>query len=229
MEEAFLRAIADAPEDCTARLVFADWLAERGGLGDSAWAEFIRLTVGQRERTFWPPGSESEEATPRSETDRATELCRENWQDWTVILLRRLADSPLRRWLGTGDCRWGYRRGLVAVFEGTQQVLLDAWDDLFRLGPVEEVQVHNLWYLGMVLSLYQFLDRPSMRVLRLRASELRDDCVDQLQRVSDWLRGLDRVELVAQNPNQSTARRLVAWLVADPSLRHVHWRGQAIQ
>jgi hypothetical protein len=55
------------------------------------------------------------------------------------LLRLRLAGSPLGRWIDTRACRWGYGRGFVTVFEGTQQVLLDAWDDLFRLGPVEMV------------------------------------------------------------------------------------------
>ena len=37
--EAFLNAIFDAPEDDLPRLVFADWLDERG---ESDWAELIR-------------------------------------------------------------------------------------------------------------------------------------------------------------------------------------------
>lgn len=34
--DAFLRAIADNPDDLTARLVFADWLEERGAAGEAA-------------------------------------------------------------------------------------------------------------------------------------------------------------------------------------------------
>jgi uncharacterized protein (TIGR02996 family) len=43
-EEAFLRAIEENPDDDTTRLVFADWLEERGD-----WrAEFVRLDVRLR-------------------------------------------------------------------------------------------------------------------------------------------------------------------------------------
>jgi hypothetical protein len=156
-------------------------------------------------------------------------LCHDHWPDWTELLRQRLAGSPLERWLGTDDCRWGYRRGFVAVFEGTQQVLLDAWDDLFRLGPIEEVQVNNLWHLGTVLSLRLFLDQPCLRVLRLYASELRDDDVDQLNKVSDWLIRLDRVELSAIQPNAAAAHRLVTWLASDESLRDVRWQSRSGQ
>jgi hypothetical protein len=46
-------------------------------------------------------------------------------------------------------------------------------------------------------------------------SELQEDCVDQLPKVSDWLRRLERVELTAQNPKRSAAHRLIEWLNAD--------------
>ncbi len=219
-EEGFIQAILAAPRDDELRLIFADWLEDRNAPGDAARAEFIRLTVREPQKTFWGSSDAAEHSNP----DRAATLCRENWQNWMETLRLRVADSPLRRWLGARDCRWGYRRGFVAVFEGTQQVVLDAWDDLFRLGPIEEVQVNSLWHFGTVLSLRLFLDRPSMRVLRLRAEELRDDCVDQLRRVSDWLRRLERVELIAENYRGSTAAQLVAWLAADPSLRRIDWQ-----
>ncbi len=215
-EDAFLAAILAEPRDDTPRLVFADWLEERGGPGDAARAEFIRLSVAAPETTFWPPA-------PRSR-GRASRLCREHWAEWTSLLCQRLGSSPLRRWLDTADCRWAYRRGFVAVFEGTQQVLLDAWGDLFRLGPIEEVQVNNLWHFGTVLSLRQFLDHPALRVLRLHASVLREDDVDRLIGVSDWLKRLDQVELVVRGPNQAVAGRLAEWLASDESLRHVRWR-----
>jgi uncharacterized protein (TIGR02996 family) len=56
-EDAFLRAICENPDDDTPRLVFADWLDERGGAANAAWAELIRVQVplarglgGERER-----------------------------------------------------------------------------------------------------------------------------------------------------------------------------------
>jgi uncharacterized protein (TIGR02996 family) len=42
-EQAFLADICANPDDDTPRLVFADWLTERDGLGDSMRAEFIRV------------------------------------------------------------------------------------------------------------------------------------------------------------------------------------------
>jgi uncharacterized protein (TIGR02996 family) len=42
-EQAFLADICANPDDDTPRLVFADWLTERDGPGDSERAEFIRV------------------------------------------------------------------------------------------------------------------------------------------------------------------------------------------
>src|SRR5690349_17980473 len=41
-EDAFLQAIIDSPDDDAPRLLFADWLEERG---DVARAEFIRVQI----------------------------------------------------------------------------------------------------------------------------------------------------------------------------------------
>lgn len=225
-EEDFSRAILATPRDDALRLVFADWLDERGGRGDAERAEFIRLGVARPElKHFEPERVPDPEASDPVEA-RMAALCYDNWQLWADQFRERLADSPLCRWLGTSSCLWGYRRGLVAVFEGTQQVVLDAWHDLFRLGPVEEVQVNNLWHLGTISSLRLFLDRPSVRVLRLQAAELREDCVAQLQAVSGWFHRLEGVELVVQNPNYQAAEQLTTWLANASALKHVRWRNR---
>ena len=54
-EDAFLKSICDAPDDDTPRLVFADWLQERGNPFDTAWASLIRVQVGLASA---PPGEE---------------------------------------------------------------------------------------------------------------------------------------------------------------------------
>ncbi len=45
-ESAFLRTIAERPDDDAARLIYADWLEQRGG----PRCEFLRLTVEVRQR-----------------------------------------------------------------------------------------------------------------------------------------------------------------------------------
>ncbi|WP_439631026.1 TIGR02996 domain-containing protein [Gemmata sp.] len=43
--DAFVRAILSDPADVTARLAFADWLQEQGGVPNLAWAYYVRLHV----------------------------------------------------------------------------------------------------------------------------------------------------------------------------------------
>ncbi len=212
MEPDFLAAIHAEPHSDTPRLVFADWLDERAQPGDAERAEFIRLSVQEPQRTFW------EDTGP---TDRASELAAACWDDWTEAHRTRLAGSPFQRWLGTAACSWGYRRGFVAVFGGTQQVVFDAWGDLFTLGPVESVSVSPVRRLADVSSLRLFLDRPCVRSLSLVADDLRDDCLDHLRRAADWLRALDRVDLSSVDGDYAAADRLRAWLDRDPTLAHV--------
>ena len=45
MEDAFLADIIEHPEDDTPRLVFADWLEDRGDAPGRDLAEFIRLQI----------------------------------------------------------------------------------------------------------------------------------------------------------------------------------------
>lgn len=42
-EQAFLQAIRESPDDHALRLIFADWLEDRGDTASRARAEFIRV------------------------------------------------------------------------------------------------------------------------------------------------------------------------------------------
>jgi uncharacterized protein (TIGR02996 family) len=66
MEHAFLQAILENPDDDAPRLIFADWLEERG---NSDRAEFIRLQCG------------------RSRTQREKELLDWHWERWSQPIL----------------------------------------------------------------------------------------------------------------------------------------------
>lgn len=223
-EAAFVAAACDRAEDDTLRLVYADWLDERGAPGDAALAEFVRLSVAAPACSYWQNGSTPVPMWgPPAEDPRARELCSANWGLWTEALRTRLGTSPLAKWLGKDDCGWAYRRGLIASFRGTQQVLLDAWTDLFVLGPIETVKVTNLWHLGTVLSLRQILDRPSVRSLVLESQDLRADCVERLQGAWPWFQRLKSVQLWVRNPNYEAEGELRAWLAANPALRHVRY------
>ncbi|HEY1188980.1 MAG TPA: TIGR02996 domain-containing protein [Gemmata sp.] len=218
-EEQFIAALHPAPREDTLRLVYADWLDERAGPGDPARAEFIRFGVAHPGCLSWA----KDEPEVRAVRDQGAVLCAAYWRRWRDDALASLGASPLAKWSVTPHCSWAYRRGLLSLFQGTRQVLLDAWHDLFQLGPIEEVHVGSLWQFGTISSLRIFLDRPSVRVLSLTASEVRPGCVEQLCRAADWFRRLDRVWLNAGRVLGDTAvvPDLRGWLASDPSLSHV--------
>ena len=91
MDESFLAAIRAAPDDDLARLVYADYLEERG---DAARAEFIRVQVEL---------ATLDEVDPRLAAleDRAHELLAGHEADW----LRSAEQSSLTE--------WEFRRGFV--------------------------------------------------------------------------------------------------------------------
>src|SRR4051812_11131858 len=103
--DAFLRAILDAPDDDTPRLVYADWLEERG----EALGPFIRVQLQLPAMSDDDPRRwllEAEEA--RLETELRQALAGKPRPPWA-------ADMPgwaLRDW-------WGFRRGLIGWLSTT--------------------------------------------------------------------------------------------------------------
>lgn len=220
-EDAFLDAILNEPFDDSHRLIYADWLEENGGVAEAARAEFIRLSMSMPDFTFFRPRQPADVPTWDSDLTRALLLCLDHWHEWTQTYWERLEGSPFQRWLGTSECDWGYRRGFVADFRGTQQVVLDARTDLFRLGPLENVRIDNLWHLGTTRALSQFLNQPCLRSLELHANELRVDDVETLKKLPDWLHSFERLALHVRTPDQVAARQLAGWLASSESLQHV--------
>src|SRR5262245_46230214 len=81
----FLQTITESPAEDGPRLVYADWLEERG---EADRAEFIRLQCGP--------------ASPAAH-DRAAALLAHSWPEWLAPLSAALDDfSPLDR------SQWGY-------------------------------------------------------------------------------------------------------------------------
>jgi uncharacterized protein (TIGR02996 family) len=117
-EAALLRGVLLEPEADLPRLVYADWLEERGGEGDADRAEYIRLGVGtaRREpdpRTGWEIHVALQQARHREAELLA--LHRERWQaPWKSAAARKAcAECPAERCgcLPTPDLIW--RRGFV--------------------------------------------------------------------------------------------------------------------
>src|SRR5688572_26224460 len=101
-ENTFNVAIMAAPRDDTVRLVYADWLDERGKSGDAERAAFIRHSVSRPDVTFWLSNLLSN-LEPHDHLKRAHELWRTHGNAWRATLYQRLDGSPLRRWLDSDD------------------------------------------------------------------------------------------------------------------------------
>ncbi|HTK75917.1 MAG TPA: TIGR02996 domain-containing protein [Gemmataceae bacterium] len=132
--DAFLANIIADPDADAPRLVYADWLDDRG---DGDRAEFIRVQCGlakvdENNRDIHPLAS------------RERELLEKHQQEW-LRPLRDLAYPEGRGWLG----RWRTKVVFAAVFRRgfPESVVLPCGrflqrgEDLFRAAPIQEVQV----------------------------------------------------------------------------------------
>jgi uncharacterized protein (TIGR02996 family) len=111
-DDAFLRAIGAAPADDAPRLVYADWLDDRG---DAARAEFIRV--------------QCELARPGGDRARRTELRLRERELW----MAQGSAFP--------GCRPEFRRGFAECIAGAADRLERLPSDLFAAGIVQEVRV----------------------------------------------------------------------------------------
>ena len=115
-EQSFLAVIVANPDDDTPRLVFADWLDERGTDDDRARAALIRA---QCRLEYLPPGRER-----RKLEGEAKAILRANAKRWTAEL--RAAGL---------DGEWQFRRGFLHSVELLASVFVERGEELFRLAP----------------------------------------------------------------------------------------------
>lgn len=98
----FFRAIKETPDDDTPRLIFADWLQERGDAASAARGEFLRLNVLRHRLT---PNDPHHDALKRREAQIVTQ---HQWE-W----LGPLADAA----------RWSYQRGMIQLTARAAKIL----------------------------------------------------------------------------------------------------------
>jgi uncharacterized protein (TIGR02996 family) len=115
--EGLLHAVAEAPEDDAPRLVYADWLEERG----DPRHEFIRVQLEL---------SRLEEGNHRrwELLARERQLLRAHGKQWA---------GPLRRFVK----KWHFGRGFVEGVTLRAAEFLAHGDDLSRLAPIREVRL----------------------------------------------------------------------------------------
>lgn len=106
----FFHAIKDNPDDDTPRLIFADWLQERGNAADAARGEFLRLSVLRHRMS---PDDPDYDLLKRREGELFTE------HRWT--------------WLGPlvdAARKWTFERGMMQITVQAEKLMtpaLSAW------------------------------------------------------------------------------------------------------
>src|SRR5262245_36293651 len=116
LEEAFLEDIRTHPEDDAPRLVFADWLDERG---DADRAELIRVQC----------------ELARSGVDQRRRAELEQRQQQLLAAGEREWAGPLAAW----GCIWEFRRGFIEHVRIDTSVFLSHAAVLFAAAPVRSV------------------------------------------------------------------------------------------
>jgi uncharacterized protein (TIGR02996 family) len=116
-EQAFLTAIFAEPDDDTPRLVFADWLDERGQGDDAARAALIRA---QCQAEVLPPKSKERAKLER----QARAILKEHGDRWA----KELRDSRLVR-------DWQFRRGFLDGVTMSASVFARSAEKLFEIAP----------------------------------------------------------------------------------------------
>ena len=239
-DEAFLRAIREAPADDAPRLIYADWLEEHGRTDR---AELIRL---QCRIARLPRADEGRGVL----ADRVKELLRRNWEEW-VGPLREIV-GPRRDRHGEGwlceeyhpDGLHRFHRGFVDRLTLEAERFLSFGEKLASLVPLKDL---NLWGAGRCaraladfphlanlesLSFMDYWDAPlnasdaqalassphlgGLSKLRLPWNSLGDEGVKALVQ-APWLASLTELEL-AEN---GLSDRAAAFLTACPHLLHL--------
>lgn len=124
--EALLAAIVREPEDDLPRLIYADWLEERG---EAAYAAFIRVQL----RLVRGSGSLAER---RSWERQQRELLLRHEEEW-VQPLREVLNLPAGVWGG-----WVFRRGFAEYFHLPAAVLQRYGSALAARTPLRSLYVH---------------------------------------------------------------------------------------
>jgi uncharacterized protein (TIGR02996 family) len=195
----FLRAMQDDDDD-TSRLIFADWLQERGDAVSAARAELIRV---QCELARWVPDLER-----RTELQqREQELIAEHGLDW----LGPLEDYCLS---------WRFERGLAWIQMEASRFVGRSFaaraPELLRQAYVGAVRLEGAAHAQRTLPTAAHLEEVSE--LDLSYNGLSDEFVDELVKSSH----LDQLRTLNLSNNALTDASL--WLGVSPSLRRLRRR-----
>lgn len=124
--EALLAVILREPEDDLPRLIYADWLEERG---EVAYAAFIRVQLNLARGAGSPVERRSWERLQR-------ELLLQHEEEW-VEPLRQVLNLPVGVWGG-----WVFRRGFAEYFHMPAAVLQRFGAALATRTPLRSIYLH---------------------------------------------------------------------------------------
>lgn len=180
-ERALLRSILEQPDEDAARLMYADWLEERG----DARGEFIRV--------------QCELSRADVAEARRVELEVREWQlqaaherDWV---------GPLRGWVES----WQFRRGFVEEVTLSARDFLEHAEDMFQWTPLRSVRLFAAAECIPELAACPYLSR--LARLDLSSNNLGNAGV-QVLAVSPQLSVLDALDLRGNNIETLGARAL---------------------
>lgn len=133
--DAFLADILETPDDDTPRMIYADWLDERG---EADRAAFIRVQC-ELARDFPEPSPYGTYPFPLWSEDRST-----RWKDLIHRQSELLTDVNSREWgytppMGVFDCRQVFRRGFVTSMILSSLTWVTHADCIRRQCPVMNV------------------------------------------------------------------------------------------
>jgi uncharacterized protein (TIGR02996 family) len=190
-DAAFLRAILADPDDDLPRLIYADYLDERG----DPRGEFIRAQI---EVARLPRG----DARRKKLKERATQLRDRHEPEWV---------GPLREFIDG----WEFRRGFVEAVTLGALAFLRQGDALFAAAPVRQVALTHAWEEVEALAQCPHLAR--LRSLSLSGNYLSDGDVAVLLK-SAHVTHLDELDL-SFNRYHAAAMEVLAGTPALGGLR----------
>jgi uncharacterized protein (TIGR02996 family) len=168
-ERAFLDAICAQPDDDTARLVYADWLAENG---QPDRGEFIRAEI---ELANTPPTTEADERRRRVLLDRRAVLLKKHKAVWLAPFLPFAKESD-------------FDRGFVRSVDVPANTFLQQAEKWFGLTPLTRVKITTCYVWDQTTASRRWWVEPlfaSPHLARLEALDL-----ETLELTADDIGGL---------------------------------------
>lgn len=199
-DAAFLRAIRDRPDDDLPRLIYADYLDERG---QPARAEFIRVGC-ERARVS------ARSYRHRQLVERELELLADNQEDWERVI--------------PGALSVRYARGFPSVIELEARSFVGGNAAFLSCCPAAEVRIRNVWEeLEFLLKLPYAL---GILAIDVSDNALTDDDIERLL-AAPWIRELKSLNL-SRNRFGPVAARAIARTPKLVNIENLALDGNAI-